>query len=360
MRHKARQQATPRDLLERGGPGAAPHRRGWLRRRGLKLALAAAIVAVGIGTGLAFALLGYVRPPACLSYADRQSAASRALEVKPTPVPRLEHVVVIIMENRECSQVVGSPEAPFFNRIARRGALLPDFYATTHPSLPNYLALTSGSTLGARDCTTCTFAAQNLIDELEGAGISWRAYMQGMPSPCFRGARWGAYVRRHDPFMVYRDIADNPARCARVVPLSELWSDIGAGRLPRYAWITPNICDDMHNCDVRHGDQFLARVVPPLLKAIGPRGVIVVTWDEGLTKRHCCKLARGGNIPTLLVGGAVRPGARPMLPYDHYSILRTIEEGFGVRPLGGAACACTLPLTAALKPATPPGRRDPP
>ncbi|MGN6170121.1 MAG: alkaline phosphatase family protein [Solirubrobacteraceae bacterium] len=323
-----------------------------------KIALPAAIAALVIGTGLAIALTRYVRPPACLSYADRQLAAqrSRALEARPSVVPRLEHVVVIVMENKECSQVVGSPDAPFFNRVARRGALLPDFYATTHPSLPNYLALTSGSTLVARDCSACTFAAHNLIDELESAGVSWRAYLQGMPSPCFKGTRSGAYRRRHDPLMMYADIADNPARCARLVPLSELWTDIGARRLPQFAWITPNLCDDMHNCGVRAGDQFLARVVPPLLRVIGPRGVIVVTWDEGQTKRRCCKLARGGNIPTLLLGGAVRPGARPRLAYDGYSILRTIEEGFGVRPLGGANCTCTPALTSALKPAKPPVR----
>lgn len=321
--------------------------------------LPAAILALAVGAGLAIALTRYVRPPACLSYVDRQSAAqaSHSLEAKPRLVPRLDHVVVILMENKECSQVVGSPDAPFFNRIARRGASLPDLYATTHPSLPNYLALTSGSTLGARDCSACTFAAHNLIDELESAGVSWRAYMQGMPSPCFRGAQAGMYVRRHDPFMMYADIADNPARCARVVPLTELWTDIGAGRLPQFAWITPNLCNDMHNCGVRPGDQFLARVVPPLLRVTGPRGLIIVTWDEGLTNRRCCKLARGGNIPTLLLGGAVRPGARPLLAYDGYSILRTIEEGLDVRPLGGADCACTLALTAALKPAQPPGLR---
>jgi len=342
---------------EPAGPSA--HRRRWLHRHGSTLVLPAAILALAVATGLAFALTGYVRPPACLSYADRQLAAqrSRSFEARPSLVPRLDHVVLIIMENKECSQVVGSPDAPFFNRIARRGALLRDLYATTHPSLPNYLALTSGSTLGAKDCSDCTFSAHNLIDELESAGVSWRAYMQGMPSPCFRGERSGAYVLRHDPFMLYADIAHNHARCARVVPLTELWTDIGAGRLPRFAWITPNLCNDMHNCGVRPGDQFLARVIPPLLRVIGPRGLIVVTWDEGLTKRHCCKLARGGNIPTLLVGGAVRPGARPLLTYDGYSILRTIEEGLDVRPLGGATCACTLALTAALKPAKPPGLR---
>jgi hypothetical protein len=145
--------------------------------------------------------------------------------------------------------------------------------------------------------------------------------------------------------MFYDDIAHNPERCAKVVPLSQLTIDEAHHALPRFAWISPNLCHDMHNCSTRAGDTFLSRLVPPLLRAVGQRGVVIITWDEGETKRGCCLKAAGGNIPTILAGPSVRPGLRSALPYDAYSILRTIEDSWGLPRLGGAACRCTPPLT---------------
>jgi hypothetical protein len=258
-------------------------------------------------------------------------------------VPDLAHIVVIMMENKECSQVVSSKDAPYLNRLGRRYAVLRDLYATTHPSFPNYLALTSGSTLGAtHTCAKCRYPQRNLVDQLDAAHISWRAYMEGMPAACYPASRAGTYAKRHDPFLFYTDVVDNPRRCANVVPLTRLRHDIDAGELPRFAWITPNLCDDMHDCGVADGDAFLAHTLPVLLRAVGPHGVIIVTWDEGTTKRGCCDgRAKGGNIPTFLVGGAVRHHVAPISVFDSYSILRTIEDAWRLPHLREAACPCT-------------------
>lgn len=321
---------------------------------------AAALLTAGLTiSAIVFAFHGFghsERPPACIT--DRQelqptATASRKAEaaiISRRQPPYLSHIVLIVMENRECGQVIGSPDAPYLTALAHHYAQPLAFYATTHPSLPNYLALTSGSTFGFTDsCSGCSVRAHNLVDELETAGISWKAYMEGAPRRCFSGRRAGLYRRRHDPFMFYDDIAHNPARCAQVVPLSQLTTDEARHALPRFAWISPNLCHDMHDCSTRAGDIFLSKWVPPLLRAVGPRGVVIITWDEGLTNRGCCSKASGGNIPTILAGPSVRLGLRSTLRYDAYSILLTIEDSWGLPRLGGAACRCTPPLTALFR-----------
>jgi hypothetical protein len=243
------------------------------------------------------------------------------------------------MENKEDSDVLGNPAAPYANALARRYGLATQSYAITHPSLPNYLALTSGSTQGvSSDCTDCHVAARNIVDQLEAARISWRAYLEGLPSSCFKGAAAGGYAQKHNPFIYYQDIADSPRRCNELVGFSALARDLRAGALPTYVWVTPNLCDDTHDCPVAAGDRFLARTVPALLREIGPHGFIVITWDEGSSDASCCGgVAAGGAIATIVAGPDVRRGGRDRAPVDHYGVLRTIEDALGLPPLGGAA-----------------------
>jgi phosphatidylinositol-3-phosphatase len=317
-----------------------PRRRRTLIYLGAPLALVIALVA-------ALSSLGDsppARAKACLPYRVRQAALAAFPRAPASArVPSFSHVVVIMMENKECSQVVGSPQAPYLNRLGGQYATLLDLYGTRHPSFPNYIALTAGSTLGAtRDCSTCRYTQTNLVDQLEAAHISWKAYAEGMPSPCYRASNAGNYASRHNPLLFYTDIRHNARRCANVVPLSQLSRDLRAGTLPRFAWITPNLCDDMHNCGVRSGDAFLARTVPPLLEAVGPLGAIFITWDEGTTNRNCCNgRGKAGNIPTFVAGGAVRPHSAPTAVYDSYSILRTIEDAWRLPHMREAGCRCT-------------------
>jgi hypothetical protein len=258
--------------------------------------------------------------------------------------------VVVVLENEACADVIGSPQAPYLNRLARRGAFASRYFALTHPSLPNYLGLLGGATFGvSSDCSACAVRGRSLVDELERARISWKAYLEGMPRPCFRGAFAGRYVKRHDPFAYFVDVASSPSRCRRMVPLRQLDADIARHALPRFVWITPDLCHDMHSCPVADGDRFLSRLVPRLERAIGPRGAIFVTWDEGIGGAGCCGRAAGGNVATIVAGPAARPGGRSGLAYDHYSLLRTIEDGFGLPRLRGAACPCTRSLSALLR-----------
>ena len=268
----------------------------------------------------------------------------------PSPPARLPagapaHVAVIVMENEEYGEVIGSRSAPYINGLARRYSLATGMYAIGHPSLPNYLALSGGSTFGiSSDCTDCAVHATGIVDQLERAHRSWKAYMENLPHPCFTGPDAGDYAKKHDPFAYYTRVTGNPARCARIVPLSQLSADERAGVLPSFVWITPNLCHDMHDCDVATGDRFLAGLVPQLLSALGPRGLLFLTWDEGSSGNGCCRLASGGHVVTIVAGAQARRGAVLNAPSDHYSVLQTIEDLLGLPRLRGAACACTPSL----------------
>jgi hypothetical protein len=278
------------------------------------------------------------------------SSPGRPLALPPAahlPAPTSSHVVVIVMENHELADIVGRPDAPFINSLTRSGALATASYGVAHPSLPNYLALTGGSTFGiTSDCTDCSVRAPNLVDQLERAHIGWKAYMEDLPSACSLRSSASGYAKKHDPFLYYRDVAGDSRRCHKVVPYTQLASDLRTGRLPTFSWITPNLCDDMHDCSVSQGDHFLAGIVPSLRRELGPKGFLVLTWDEGTSDQSCCSAGSGGRVATIVLGGGVRAGGRSAIPYDHYSVLKTVEQALGLGLLGKAACPCTAPLDA--------------
>jgi hypothetical protein len=260
------------------------------------------------------------------------------------------HIAVIVMENEEYGGIVGSSSAPYINSLARRYALARSAYAIAHPSLPNYLALTGGSTFGiSSDCTDCSVPGSGVAGQLAARHVSWRAYMEDLPHPCFTGSSNGDYAKKHDPFVYFRALVADPAQCANVVPLSTLAASERSHSLPRFIWITPNLCHDMHDCDTATGDRFLRSLVPSLLAALGPRGLLILTWDEGSSDDGCCGRASGGHIATILAGGLVRPHSSMAKPVDHYSVLQLVEDLLDLPRLDGARCACTPSLRPLLR-----------
>src|SRR5207302_9594307 len=155
-------------------------------------------------------------------------------------VPAFSHIFVIVMENHEYGSVIGRPDSPYVNSLAAAYGLATNYFAASHPSLPNYLALTAGSTFGiASDCTTCYVNATNIADQVETSRRSWKAYMEDMPTPCYMGASAGNYAMKHNPFMYYTDIRDNAPRCAaHVVPFTQFGVDLSTGQVPNFVWIT--------------------------------------------------------------------------------------------------------------------------
>jgi hypothetical protein len=277
--------------------------------------------------------------------------SAEATESAPAPVagqsvpkaPQGSHTFLIVLENRELDEVIGSAELPYLNRLAGEGTVPREYFAQRHPSLPNYLALIGGSTFGIEeDCSSCAASGPNLATQLQAAGRSWRAYIGAMPSPCFQGAEAGLYAKKHNPFMYFPSITSDRARCRRDdLPETRLSTDLARGRLPEFTWITPNLCDDAHSCELESADRYLRGLVPKLRAQLGAHGLIVITFDEGTSDEGCCG-ADGGRIATILLGPGVRRGARIDGRYTEYALLATLEERFGLSRLRGAKGAPTL------------------
>jgi phosphatidylinositol-3-phosphatase len=265
------------------------------------------------------------------------SAAAAAAQPQPS------FLFLVVIENREYEEVVGNPEMPYFNGLIGRGAIATNYYTPAHPSLPNYLAMLGGDTFGVTDnYPDLEIGGPNLASQLSRAGISWRAYMEGMPSRCFTGPSSGSYTKRHNPFAYFPSITAVPKRCANIVPGTRLARDLERGTLPEFGWLTPDVCNDGHDCSLSVVDLYLYELVPQIRRRLGPHGLLVITWDEGRSNLGCCGPAGGGRIATVLAGPDVEPGREIAMVADHYSLLAAIEDRFGLRRLRQAATAQPL------------------
>jgi phospholipase C len=249
------------------------------------------------------------------------------------PPAQFAHVILIVMENHGFDQVAG--HSPFLNALAHRCGLAADYHAVAHPSLPNYLALTSGSTQGlvGQDCSPgpgCRSGAASIFGQ-----TPWRAYAESMTGRCGL-ANSGDYAARHNPAVYYTRVS---ARCRSAdVPLAQLPGDLRSGRLAPYTFIAPNLCSDEHNCAVSDGDAWLARWMPRLTgSAVYRLGAtaIFITYDED-------DYGEDNRVYTVVVARSVRPGTVSETPFTHYSMLRTNEELLGLPPLGEAATAASM------------------
>ena len=246
-------------------------------------------------------------------------------------VPNFEHIILIVLENKAYQQVIGNQDMPFLNGLAHQNVLLTNYFGVSHPSLPNYLALVSGSTQNVKnDCTDCFFNQPNLADLIEASGRSWKTYQEDLPSPCFVGNA-KPYYQKHNPFIYFDSIRLDAARCQRsVVPLTSLQPDLDSSQLPNFAFIMPNICNSGHDCPVATSDAWLKDLVTRLQAstALGKQSLIIITFDEGedLSSATCCGLGShsGGQVATLLVSPLGKTGFEDGTPYSHYSLLKTI------------------------------------
>jgi acid phosphatase len=265
--------------------------------------------------------------------AARPSAPGRPpVPSVPGAVPRPDHVLIVIFENKNYEQVIGAPAAPYLTSLARAGANFTDAHGEAHPSQPNYIALFSGSTHGVTSdsCPRNLGDQPNLARQLIDAGLGFAGYSEDQPAVGFTGCTSSrAYARKHNPWV---DFANVPAEANR--PLSTLGTDFAT--LPTVAVVIPNLCNDMHDCPVATGDSWARQHLSGYLDwARTHNSLLIVTFDEddGTSANH---------IPTLFVGPMVRPGAIGGR-IDHYSILRTIEDMYQLPPIGESAS--TAPIT---------------
>jgi hypothetical protein len=316
-------------------------------------------------------------------------------------LPPVRHVFVVVLENKDFDESFGAhSEAPYLStQLTAQGGLLTQYFGTSHQSLGNYISMISGQAANPdtqADCQLftdvvpgtivgdgqalgqgCVYpkAVPTLADQLDARGLTWRGYMESMTTPC-RHPAIGApddtqkakigdqYAARHDPFVYFHSIIDDRARCERgVVDLRALSEDLtSAARTPNLSFIVPDLCDDGHDepcVDGRPGglksaDDFLKAWIPAILgsPAFKADGLLVVTWDEANLGDDdaCCDEPMGVNTPspgvtgpgggrtgTVVVSPWIRPGTRSEQTYNHYGLLRTIEDLFGLGHLGYAA-----------------------
>lgn len=260
-------------------------------------------------------------------------------------------VAVLVLENRKWEQISGNPSAPYLNSLLHSGAVANHYFAITHPSLPNYLALTTGGHQKVNhDCSACRDTSQSLANQLESAHISWRAYFENISNPL--ATRWSigqAYNPHYNPFAYTAAVrASDPA--GDVTNFAALRHDLAAQQLPRFSWIAPNIWHDGHSSKLTKVDRYASKLVPKIVRSLGPHGVLFVTWDEGpdsdLRGAHG---VGGGHIPLIALGPGARSGARVAVRANHYALLRTIEDHFGLSRLGHAHDSATPSLAGLLR-----------
>ena len=251
-------------------------------------------------------------------------------------------MITIVLENHSFAQVAGT--SPYLNRLAAACGLADNYSAITHPSLPNYIAMTSGDTAGITDdCTSCSVATSSIFEQVGRRG--WRAYQESMPGAGFTGGPSGTYAKKHNPAAYYTQIA--PSYALNAVPLGTttagaLISDLRANRLPRYSFVTPNLCNDEHDCEISVGDAWLARWVPKILASRSYKTgstALFITYDEGEGE------GKDNHVYTVVVSPFTRKGTVSHVAYTHYSLLKTQESLLGLRCL---AHACD-PETASMR-----------
>ena len=272
-------------------------------------------------------------------------------------IPNFAHIVILIFENKEYGYVIDNPSMPFYNRLSLAYTTLTQYYAPTHPSLPNYLALVGGDTFGiVDDCdfTDCHAGQVSLPDLIEASGRTWKTYQEGMKQPCLI-KDVGGYVRKHNPFIFFDPIRLNAERCNQsVVPLEYLDDDIASGNLPNYIFITPDLCNSSHDCEQRVADDWLKNIynkIQPALEADSQPYLIVLTWDEGQGTHSCCGIPEpaGGRVATVLISPQVKEGFKDDTPYTHYSLVKTIAAAWGLDFLNHAADETTAIILAPWK-----------
>jgi hypothetical protein len=282
-------------------------------------------------------------------------------------LPPIKHVFEIVLENEESTSIYGSAAAPYFNSLAQQAVKLDAMYGAGHASLDNYMAMFGGDAPNPNNELDCSAAAPgcampadpnglptNLGDQMDAAGLSWKIYAESMPQPCTFSPTAptpysAPYAERHNPGVFFQSITSDAARCAaHVVPYEDPAVGFAAdladeATTPALSLIVPNSIDDGHDgtppASITAADTWLANNVPAILAspAYQDGGLLVITFDEGVSTQGCCgDNPGGGKIATLVLSPLAQSGVTSSVPYTHYSVLRTIEDAFGLPLLNHA------------------------
>jgi phosphatidylinositol-3-phosphatase len=256
----------------------------------------------------------------------------------PTPSvqPTFSHVVVLLEENQSYSEVMGNSSMPYFNSLASQYGLATQYFANAHPSLPNYMVLTTGLTETLDDNFAGTISDDNVVRELVKAGKTWKSYAESLPSPGYVGGDSSLYVRRHNPFTYLSDVQNDSSQAANIVPFTQFAADLANNALPQYSFIAPNVMDDAHDGSLAQADAWLQTNIAPLLasSAFQSGGLLIITFDEG---NQSDVMHGGGQVATLIISSTAKKGFHSQILYQHQSVLRLVLSGSGIETFPGTS-----------------------
>jgi phosphatidylinositol-3-phosphatase len=248
-----------------------------------------------------------------------------SMQVLAAPLPRPDHVVIVIEENKHYTQIIGNDDAPYINALAQRGMLFTRSHGVTHPSQPNYLALFTGSTHGiTSDICPLDLRGDNLAGALTAKNLGFAIYSESLPAAGAEDCIYGGYRRKHNPVADWQELA------AFSLPFTDFPQDFA--KLPAVAWVVPDQRNDMHDGSIAQGDAWLEKNVEAYAQwALAHNSLLIVTWDED-------NGSSDNRVATILVGGMVKRG-KSAQHINHYSVLRTIEEMYGLPHMDRSAHA---------------------
>jgi hypothetical protein len=318
-------------------------------------------------------------------------------------IPRYQHIVEIMMENTSYATIIGNSNAPQINALANEYGLATNYFGVTHPSEPNYVASVGGSFFGIQDdnqfyCTAAlattdpnctgttvnhTISAQSIADQLTAAGKTWRGYFQGLPpTPApgtlvtsgpnangpytykYPSSSVALYASKHNPFVNFVGTQND---LANMVPDTQLSTDLATGNLANYSLVVPDQCHDMHGTGgctsttglIAAGDAYVGTTVSQIMSSRVWRegnNAIVITWDEddfsdsGLPGTGCCGAdPGGGHVVTIVITNKQHDHVTDNTAYNHYSLLRTMEDAFGLPHLANAGSSSVTPMTSLFR-----------
>lgn len=280
------------------------------------------------------------------SCGGNSSSSSNSNNVSVSAVPQFQHVAIVVLENASYHDIVGTSTMPYLSSLWAKGAFLQSYYATAHPSIPNYFMLTTGQTITFDDSFSGTVSDDNLAREFMASGLTWKAYEESIPGAAYTGGNTGLYIERHDPFSYFSDVRNSSTEAANIVPLSQLSSDLSSGSLPNFLWITPNALDSAHNCPASNGncslnsrlataDSWLSNNIPALLNnsSFAASGLLIVVFDEGddTDLDHV-----GGHVVCVFAGTHVKSGYVSSATYSHQDVLSLIGHALRLQTIPGA------------------------
>ena len=257
--------------------------------------------------------------------------------VPPLSTAPFGHVFILVEENANYSDVIGSSTMPYLNDLANQYGLATKYYADTHPSIGNYLMLTTGQVLTNDDSQTplsFPVSADNVVRELIASGKTWKQYAESIPSVGYVGGDSGEFATRHVP-LPYMTDAQTTTQRQNIVPFTQFATDLANDTLPNYTFITPNLCNDAHDCGLAVADSWLQANIDPLTKSVSFQkdGLLIIVFDESVGD----DTNGGGQVAAVLISPFSKGGYKSSTVYQHESVLRLMLEGLGVTNLPGSA-----------------------